>query len=80
MKKSTKLLFASVVVFFILSIASAKCSVYRTEKAISNIGEVAYTDECKEKIDRAVFYYNSLDPKLGLEEKITNTAEFDQKK
>lgn len=49
MKKSTKLLFASVVVFFILSIASAKCSVYRTEKAISNIGEVAYTDECKEK-------------------------------
>lgn len=80
MKKSTKLLFASVVVFFILSIASAKCSVYRTEKAISNIGEVAYTDECKEKIDRAVFYYNSLDPKLVLEEKITNTAEFDQKK
>ena len=80
MKKSTKLLFASVVVFFILSIASAKCSVYRTEKAISNIGEVAYTDECKEKIDRAVFYYNSLDPELGLEEKILNTVEFDKAK
>ena len=70
MKKSTKLLFASVVVFFVLSIVSAKCSVSRTEDAISNIGEVAYTDECKERIDRAVFYYNYLDPELGLKEKI----------
>lgn len=80
MKKSTKLLFASVVVFFVLSIVSAKCSVSRTEDAISNIGEVAYTDECKERIDRAVFYYNSLDPELGLEEKISNTVEFDKAK
>lgn len=80
MKKSTKLLIASVFLFLILSIVSAKCSVLRTIDAISNIGEVSYTDECKEKIDRAVFYYNSLDPELDLEKKITNTVEFDKAK
>ena len=54
MKKSTIALIVAAVVCLGLSAFSAKASVTRTNEAIEEIGEVAYTDECKSKIDRAV--------------------------
>ncbi len=80
MKKSTIALIVAAVVCLGLSAVSAKCSVIRTEKAISDIGDVTYDAQCKEKIDRAVSYYDALDTNLGLEKKITNTDEFTEKK
>lgn len=80
MKKSTKILIAAVFVCLIFSGISLKLSVTRTINAISNIGEVAYTDASKEKIDRAVFYYNALDDNFKLKDKITNKREFDTAK
>lgn len=80
MKKSTIALIVAAVVCLGLSVFSAKASVTRTIDAISDIGEVSYTEECKEKIDRAVLKYNALDDNLGLKEKITNVEEFDAAK
>lgn len=80
MKKSTIVLIVAAVICLGLSVVSAKYSVSRTEKAISNIDEVSYSEECKEKIDKAVSYYNALDTNLGLEKKISNIDEFTEKK
>lgn len=80
MKKSTIILIVAAVVCLGLSAVSAKCSVSRTEKAISNIEEVSYDAECKEKLDKAVSYYDALDTNLGLEKKISNIDEFTEKK
>lgn len=70
MKKLTIALIVAAVVCLGLSAFSAKASVTRTNEAIEEIGEVAYTDECKSKIDRAVEYYNALDKNLDLQEKV----------
>ena len=70
MKKSTIALIVAAVVCLGLSAFSAKASVTRTNEAIEEIGEVAYTDECKSKIDRAVEYYNALDKNLDLQGKV----------
>lgn len=80
MKKSTIALIVAAVVCLGLSAFSVKASVTRTNEAISNIGEVKYTEACKERIDRAVEYYNALDPNFDLEKKIENTSEFDAAK
>lgn len=80
MKKSTIILIVAAVVCLVLSAASAMYSVSRTEKAISNIGEVSYSEECKAKLDKAVSYYDALDTNLGLEKKISNIDEFTEKK
>ena len=80
MKKTTILLIAATVVCLGLSVVSAKASVSRTIHAISEIGEVTYTDECKERIDRAVSYYNDLDKNLKLQDQITNDDEFETDK
>lgn len=80
MNKSTVALVAGTVVCLGLSVVSTKASVTRTIDAIENIGEVTYTEECKARIDRAVFCYNELDPNQDLESKITNTEEFDAAK
>jgi hypothetical protein len=80
MKKSTIGLIVAAIVCLGLSVASAKYSVIRTENAISDIGDVSYTDECMEKMERALSYYNALDTNLGLDEKISNTDEFTEKK
>lgn len=60
------------VVFLVLSIVSTEYSVSRTVSAIEAIGDVELSDESKNKIDIAKSYYESLDPNLGLEKKITN--------
>ena len=80
MKKSTIALIIAAVVCLGLSVFSANASVARTNDAISNIGEVTYSEESKAKIDRAVNYYNALDDNLGLKEKITNMEEFEAAK
>lgn len=80
MKKSTIVLIVAAVACLGLAVLSAKLSVTRTEKAISNIGEVTYSEECKDKIDLAVSYYNALDTNLKLDKKITNTEDFDTAK
>ncbi|OUP50385.1 hypothetical protein [Lachnoclostridium sp. An181] len=80
MKKSTIVLIVAAVVCLGLSAFSLKASVSRTDKAIAAIGEVTYTDKCKEKIDRAVEYYNALDPNFNLKDKIENKKEFDTAK
>ena len=64
MKKSTIALIVAAFVCLGLSVFSVKASVVRTNDAIQNIGKVTYTEESKEKIDRAVKYYNALDPNL----------------
>ena len=51
MKKSTIALIIAAVVCLGLSAFSAKASVTRTNEAIEEIGEVAYTDECKSNLD-----------------------------
>lgn len=61
-----------IVLFLVLSIVSATTSVSRTIKAIDDIGEVTYSEETKEKIDKAIDYYEALDVNLGLQDKITN--------
>lgn len=80
MKKSTIILIIATVACLGLSVISAKGSVARTINAISEIGEVSYTDECKAKIDRAVSYYNDLDKNLNLQDQITNDDEFEADK
>lgn len=80
MKKSTIALFAAAAVCLGLSAFSVKASVTRTNDAISAIGEVAYTEECKEKIDRALEYYNTLGPNFDLEDKIQHMNEFNAAK
>lgn len=80
MKKSTIILIGAALLCLVLSVFSAKSSVTRTIDAISDIGKVVYTEECKEKIDLAVSYYNKLDPNLHLKEKITNNDEFEKDK
>lgn len=80
MKKSTILLIAAAVICLGLSFVSAKGSVTRTIHAISNIGDVTYSEESKEKLDLAVTYYNALDTNLDLKDKITNIDEFNTAK
>lgn len=80
MKKSTIGLIVAAAACLGLSFVSAKGSVTRTVDAISSIGEVSYTDKSKEKLDRAVTYYNALDTNLELQKKITNIDEFDAAK
>ena len=80
MKKSTIAFIAAAIVCLGLSIFSVKASVTRTNHAIENIGEVTYTKECKAKIDRAVEYYNALDPNFDLKAKINNMKEFNTAK
>lgn len=80
LKKSTIALIVATIVCLGLSVFSANASVTRTNNAISNIGEVTYSEECKAKIDRAVTYYNALDENLGLKDKITNMEEFEAAK
>ena len=72
MKKSTIALIVAAFVCLGLSVFSVKASVVRTNDAIQNIGEVTYTEESKAKIDRAVKYYNALDPNFDLKKKIKN--------
>lgn len=59
-------------VFLSLAIGSAFYSVDRTNKAIDEIGEVSYSVEVKERIDRAHEYYTKLDKNLGLDKRIEN--------
>lgn len=66
------LLAVMAVAFLILSVTQAIYAVDRTVEAIQAIGEVTFTEESREKIDRAVSYYEALDPNLGLESRITN--------
>ena len=80
MKKSTIALIVAAIVCLGLSVFSVKASVTRTNTAIENIGEVTYTDECKAKIDRAVEYYNALDPNFDLKERINHMEDFDAAK
>lgn len=80
MKKSTIILIVAAIICLGLSVFSAKASVTRTINAISDIGEVKYTEESKEKIDRAVSYYKDLDTNLNLQKKITNQDKFDAAK
>lgn len=80
LKKSTIALIVATIVCLGLSVFSANASVTRTINAISAIGEVSYTEECKGKIDKAVIYYNALDDNLGLKDKITNMEEFNTAK
>lgn len=80
LKKSTVALIVATVVCLGLSIFSASASVTRTNDAISEIGEVTYSEESKAKIDRAVAYYNALDDNLGQKDKITNMEEFEAAK
>ena len=80
MKKSTIGLIVAAVACLGLAFVSAKGSVTRTVDAISDIGTVSYTDESKEKLDRAVTYYNALDKNLKLDKKITNIKDFDAAK
>ena len=76
MKKSTIALIVAAFVCLGLSVFSVKASVVRTNDAIQNIGKVTYTEESKEKIDRAVKYYNALDPNFDLKKKIKNMNVF----
>ena len=76
MKKSTIALIVAAFVCLGLSVFSVKASVVRTNDAIQNIGEVTYTEESKAKIDRAVKYYNALDPNFDLKKKIKNMNVF----
>lgn len=80
MKKSTIALIVAAFVCLGLSVFSVKASVVRTNDAIQNIGEVTYTEESKEKIDRAVKYYNALDPNFDLKKKIKNMNVFNAAK
>ena len=75
MKKSTIALIVAAFVCLGLSVFSVKASVVRT-----NIGEVTYTEESKAKIDRAVKYYNALDPNFDLKKKIKNMNVFNAAK
>lgn len=59
-------------VFLSLAIGSAFYSVARTNKAIDEIGEVSYSVEVKERIDRAHEYFAKLDKNLGLDKRIEN--------
>ena len=80
MKKSTIALIVAAFVCLGLSVFSVKASVVRTNDAIQNIGKVTYTEESKEKIDRAVKYYNALDPNFDLKKKIKNMNVFNAAK
>ena len=80
MKKSTIALIVAAFVCLGLSVFSVKASVVRTNDAIQNIGEVTYTEESKAKIDRAVKYYNALDPNFDLKKKIKNMNVFNAAK
>lgn len=59
-------------IFFSLAVTSSVLSVDRTVRAIEEIGEVEYSDEAGDKIDKANFYYDSLDKNIGLEKRIHN--------
>ena len=59
-------------IFFSLAVTSSVLSVDRTVRTIEEIGEVEYSDEAGDKIDKANFYYNTLDKNIGLEKRIHN--------
>lgn len=80
MKKSTIALLGATVVCLGLSVFSVKASVTRVNDAIAQIGEVSYSEACKERIDRAVDYYNALDDNFNLKEQVADQDTFEAAK
>lgn len=80
LKKST----IALIVFFVLAGALAAWSipaqVSRVDSDIENIGDVVYTDSCKQKIDAAVDHYNALDAQLNLQSQVKGLWKLDAAK
>lgn len=76
----TILLAVLAALFLALSVVSAVCSVKRTVDAIDAIGNVEFSDECRDRINLAKNYYDSLDSNLGLPGRVTNAEKLTEAK
>ncbi len=77
--------FSFILVFLGLSIARAFYTIDRTEKSINNIGKIIVDNDLtlttsKNKLDKAINYYQKLDRNLKLETKIKNIESLNESK
>ncbi len=80
LKKSTIVLIVFFVVAAILAAWSIPAQVDRVNSDIESIGDVTYTDSCKQKIDAAVDHYNALDAQLNLQSQVKGLWKLDAAK
>ncbi len=79
-KKSTIVFILIALVAGGLAAWSIPAQVSRVNSDIENIGDVVYSEACKQKIDAAVDHYNALDERLELKSQVKNLWVLDKAK